>query len=179
MKLSRPAAATAAAAVLAAACGSAAAPAPPAAPVIRGVAATVPAVSPAPYVAADVQFGLSLLRVSCAQDPDGNLVLSPASLGRGLGMAYLGARGATARAMAAVLHLPPAGGQELVAGLQARTQALRGLQPGQASRWRRPTSCGRTRSWRRCPVTWTRSRPDSAPGSARYRWRAIRPGQRL
>jgi serine protease inhibitor len=127
MKLSRPAAAGAAAAVLAAACGSAAAPAPPAAPVIRGVAVTVPAVSPAPYVAADVQFGLSLLGVSCAQNPAGNLVLSPASLGRGLGMAYLGARGATARAMAAVLHLPRAAGPALVAGLRARTQALRGL----------------------------------------------------
>jgi serine protease inhibitor len=126
MNLSRPAAAAAAAAVLAA-CGSAAAPEPPAAPVIRGVAATVPAVSPAPYVAADVKFGLGLLRVSCARDPDGNVVLSPVSLGRGLSMAYLGARGATARAMAAVLHLPPAVGRPLVAGLRARTQALRGL----------------------------------------------------
>jgi serpin B len=133
MKRSRPAGAAAAAAVAAvlAACGTAVAPAPPAAPVLRGVAATVPAVSPAPYVAADVQFGLALLRVSCAQDPGGNLVLSPASLGRGLGMAYLGARGASARAMAAVLHLPPAAGEALVAGLRARTQALGGLsRPG-------------------------------------------------
>lgn len=88
---------------------------------------TLPAVSPAPYIAADVKFGLSLLRVSCAQQPDSNLVLSPASLGRGLGMAYLGARGATASAMAAVLHLPPATGPALIAGLRARTQALRGL----------------------------------------------------
>lgn len=116
--------------MLAVACGSAAAPAPSAARVIRGTAATGPAVSPAPYVAADVKFGLSLLRVSCAQAPDANLVLSPASLGRGLGMAYLGARGATASAMRAVLHLPPAG-PALVAGLRARTQVVRGLsQPG-------------------------------------------------
>jgi serpin B len=52
-------------------------------------------------------------------------VLSPSSLASGLGMAYLGARRGTARAMAGVLHLPPAGGQALQAGLQARSAALR------------------------------------------------------
>jgi serine protease inhibitor len=54
-------------------------------------------------------------------------VLSPSSLASGLGMAYLGARGGTARAMAGVLHLPAAGGQPLEAGLQARSAALRDL----------------------------------------------------
>ena len=42
-------------------------------------------------------------------------------------MAYLGARGGTAQAMATALHLPAAGGQVLEAGLQARSAALRGL----------------------------------------------------
>jgi serine protease inhibitor len=51
----------------------------------------------------------------------------PSSLASGLGMAYLGARGGTARVMAGVLHLPVAGGQALAAGLQARSAALRGL----------------------------------------------------
>jgi serpin B len=54
-------------------------------------------------------------------------VFSPASLATGLGLAYLGARGGTAQAMASVLHLPAAGGQALEAGLQARSAALRGL----------------------------------------------------
>jgi serpin B len=54
-------------------------------------------------------------------------VLSPSSLASGLGMAYLGARGGTAQAMAGVLRLPAAGGQALQAGLQARSAALRGL----------------------------------------------------
>jgi serpin B len=52
---------------------------------------------------------------------------SPSSLASGLGMAYLGARGGTAQAMAGVLHLPAAGGQALEAGLQARSAALHGL----------------------------------------------------
>ena len=54
-------------------------------------------------------------------------MLSPSSLASGLGMAYLGARGGTARAMAEVLHIPAAGGQALEAGLQARSAALRDL----------------------------------------------------
>jgi serine protease inhibitor len=114
--------------VLAAGCGSAAAPGPtapgPAAPVVRGVATTEPVVSPVPYAAADLAFGLSVLTALCAQSPAANLVLSPSSLASGLGMAYLGARGATAKAMAAVLHLPAATAAGLLAGLQARDRAL-------------------------------------------------------
>ena len=106
-------------------CGTAGPRAAPA--VAHGVAATEPLVSPRPYGAADASFGLDLLGAWCGSDPRANLVLSPSSLASGLGMAYLGARGSTAQAMASVLHLPAAGGQELEAGLQARSAALRGL----------------------------------------------------
>jgi serpin B len=109
--------------------------------VIRGAAVHEPAADPRPYGAADTAFGLDVLGAWCRADPQANLVLSPASLASGLGMAYLGARGGTARAMAGVLHLPaaasgaaaaaaggaPAGGGALAAGLQARSAALRGL----------------------------------------------------
>jgi serine protease inhibitor len=89
---------------------------------MRGVAAFEPAASPRPYAAADTAFGLDLLRAWCGQHPAANIVLSPASLANGLGMAYLGARGSTASAMAAVLHLPSSGSLE--AGLHARASAL-------------------------------------------------------
>jgi serpin B len=109
-------------------CGSA-----PASPVplgggrlVRGTATVEPRVSPARYAAADLGFGLSLLNAWCAEDPTGNIVLSPESLATGLGMAYLGAGGATARAMAGVLHLPAGAGASL-AGLQARARAVRAL----------------------------------------------------
>jgi serpin B len=105
-------------------CGTAAPPPPV---VARGVAAREPVVSPRPYGAADTEFGLDLLGAWCRTDPRANLVLSPSSLASGLGMAYLGARGATAQAMASVLHLPATGSQELEAGLQARSAALRAL----------------------------------------------------
>ena len=108
---------------------------------IRGVAAHEPAADPRPYGAADTAFGLDVLGAWCRAHPQANLVLSPASLASGLGLAYLGARGGTARAMAGVLHLPaaagggapaaaggaPAGSGALAAGLQARSAALRGL----------------------------------------------------
>ena len=110
-------------------------PSPAPQPVLaRGVAAREPLADPRPYGSADTAFGLDLLGTWCRADPQANLVLSPSSLASGLGMAYLGARGATAQAMAAVLHLPAAGGQALgaggqalEAGLQARSAALRGL----------------------------------------------------
>jgi serpin B len=109
-------------ALLAAGCGSN--PVPP--PVIaHGVAVREPLVDPRPYGTADMALGLDVLGASCRADPGANLVLSPSSLASGLGMAYLGARGGTARAMAGVLHLPAAGGQALEAGLQARSAALR------------------------------------------------------
>jgi serine protease inhibitor len=93
----------------------------------HGVALREPLVSPRPYGAADAAFGLDAVGAWCRADPRANLVLSPSSLASGLGMAYLGARGATARAMDGVLHLPAASGQALEAGLQARSTALRGL----------------------------------------------------
>jgi serpin B len=95
--------------------------------VARGVAVREPLADPRPYGAADTAFGLDVLGKWCQADPRDNLVLSPSSLSSGLGMAYLGARGGTARAMAGVLHLPAGDGQELEAGLQARSAALRGL----------------------------------------------------
>jgi serine protease inhibitor len=120
------AAGLAAATLALAGCGSAAPPPPP--PVIaHGVAIREPLVSPRPYGAADTAFGLDALGAWCQADPRDNLVLSPSSLASGLGMAYLGARGGTAQAMARVLHLPAGSVQALEAGLQARSAALRGL----------------------------------------------------
>jgi serpin B len=130
-------AATAVSAVLAlAGCGSAPDP-PHAAPlarggaVIRGTAAVEPQVSSVPYATADLRFGLALLDAWCKTAPDSNIVFSPESLATGLGMAYLGARGATAQSMAAVLHLPAGAGASLAAGLASRARALRDLdRPG-------------------------------------------------
>ncbi len=111
-------------ALLMAGCGSN--PVPP--PVMaHGVAAREPLVDPRPYGAADTALGLNVLNAWCRTDPQANQVLSPSSLASGLGMAYLGARGGTAQAMARVLHLPTAPGQPLEAGLQARSAALRDL----------------------------------------------------
>jgi serpin B len=109
-------------------CGSTPAPTPTPAPVVtRGVAAVEPAADPRPYGAADTAFGLDVLRAWCAEYPGQNLVFSPSTLASALGMAYLGARGATATAMARVLHLPVLGGTALAAGLQARSTALGAL----------------------------------------------------
>jgi serine protease inhibitor len=122
-----------AAAAMLAGCASAQAAGPAAAgggvTASRGVAADEPAVSAAPYGAGDTAFGMNVLRAWCQSDPQGNLVLSPASLATGLGMAYLGARGATAQAMASVLHLPGGGAADsaVLAGLRARTEAIAGL----------------------------------------------------
>jgi serpin B len=120
----RAAAGVVAAALLMAGCGSGAV-APPV--VAHGVALREPLADPRPYGAADTAFGLDVLNAWCRADPRANLVLSPSSLASGLGMAYLGARGATAQAMAHVLDLPATGGQGLEAGLQARSAALRDL----------------------------------------------------
>ncbi len=111
-------------ALLIAGCGSNPVPRPVMA---HGVAAREPLVNPRPYGTADTALGLDVLGAYCRSDPRANLVLSPSSLASGLGMAYLGARGGTARAMAGVLHLPAASDQALEAGLQARSAALRGL----------------------------------------------------
>ena len=111
---------------LAAGCGTqrAGRPTPPAHQ-IRGVAFAEPEVSPAPYAAGDLAFGLDLLHLMCMEQPGQNVVLSPTSLATSLGMAYLGARGTTATAMAAVLHLPHS--RRPLAGLHTRSQAMAGL----------------------------------------------------
>lgn len=110
-------------------CGTAASvtPAGPAVAITKGVAAAEPAADPRPFGAADTAFGLDVLRAWCAQYPGQNLVFSPSTLASALGLAYLGARGATAGVMAAALHLPASGGTALAAGLQARSAALAGL----------------------------------------------------
>jgi serpin B len=116
------------AALVGAGCGSAPASGPQSPPIIsRGMAIRERAADPRPYGAADTAFGLAVLGAWCRAEPRANVVLSPASLATGLGMAYLGARGGTARAMAGVLRLPAAGGRALEAGLQARSAALHRL----------------------------------------------------
>jgi serine protease inhibitor len=93
----------------------------------HGVAMREPLADPRPYGAADTAFGLDTLGAWCRADPRANLVLSPSSLASGLGMAFLGARGSTAQAMASVLRLPTSTAPSLMAGLQARSAALRRL----------------------------------------------------
>lgn len=85
------------------------------------------------YGIGDTTFGLSLLSSLCHDSPGSNAVISPVSLATGLGMTYLGARGATAAAMARVLHLPAATLASQVSGLGARSALLRSLdRPGVA-----------------------------------------------
>jgi serpin B len=120
------AAACAAAAVVG--CGSTpAAPARVDVAMMRGVAMAEPVVSPRPLAAADTGFGLDVMRAWCAENPGQNLVFSPSTLASALGLAYLGARGATATAMARVLDLPATSRSALEAALQARAKALGGL----------------------------------------------------
>jgi serine protease inhibitor len=123
----RATAGTVMAALLIAGCGSGTVPAQVAPVMAHGVAAREPLMDPRPYGTADTALGLDVLSTWCRADPQANLALSPSSLASGLGMAYLGAHGGTARAMAGVLHLPAVGGQALEAGLQARSAALRDL----------------------------------------------------
>jgi serine protease inhibitor len=112
---------------VATATGCAAAPQPgtPSLTVLRGVAARESAADPRPFGAADTAFGLDVLGAWCQTAPTENLVFSPSTLATALGLAYLGARGATAAVMARTLHLPAAG--PLEAGLRARTAALASL----------------------------------------------------
>jgi serpin B len=94
---------------------------------VHGVAAAEPAVSPRPLAAADTGFGLDVMRAWCAENPGQNLVFSPSTLASALGLAYLGARGSTATAMARALDLPAASRAALEAELQARIAALGSL----------------------------------------------------
>lgn len=83
------------------------------------------------YGQADAAFGLSLLKAVCAGKPAANAALSPVSVSSALGLAYLGARGATAASMARVLHLPAAAGPALAGGLRDRLDLLASLaRPG-------------------------------------------------
>jgi serpin B len=129
MKNSSPLAALiAVAAVTVSGCAVAAKPHRPSPPVVltAGQVTTLRA-----YGQADTTFGFSLLRAACAGQRDGNVVLSPVSVSSALGLAYLGARGDTATAMARVLHLPAAAGPALAAGLRDRTDLLASLaRPG-------------------------------------------------
>lgn len=82
------------------------------------------------YGAGDTAFGLNVLSKLCASQPGRNEALSPVSLESGLGLAYRGAKGTTATAIAKVLHLPAAG-QNLASGLRARAALLASLnRPG-------------------------------------------------
>jgi serine protease inhibitor len=93
--------------------------------IVRGVATAEPAADPRPLAAADTGFALGVMRAWCAQNPGQNLVFSPSTLASALGLAYLGARGATASAMARVLDLPAGTSRAaLEAELQARMEAL-------------------------------------------------------
>ena len=94
---------------------------------MRGVATVEPAADPKPFGAADTAFGLDVMRAWCAQNPGQNLVFSPSTLASALGMAYQGARGATAAEMAKVLQLPDSSAAALAAGLQSRLKALTSL----------------------------------------------------
>jgi len=99
--------------------------------VSRGTAARVPAADPRVLGTADTGFALGLLSAWCRVQPRSNIVFSPESLATGLGLAYLGARGATAAAMARALHLPAASGPAVQADMRARWAALSGLdRPG-------------------------------------------------
>jgi serine protease inhibitor len=126
LRITAGAAGAAAAALLAAGCGAAPAVSHGVAAVGQHGVADSAVASPRAYGAADTAFGLDLLGAWCRAEPSANIVFSPESLASGLGMAYLGARGSTARAMAGVLHLP-ASGAALDAGLHARSAALREL----------------------------------------------------
>jgi serpin B len=94
---------------------------------VHGTAVAEQYTNPAPFGAADTAFGLNVLGTWCQSAQGQNLVFSPATLASALDMAYLGAHGQAAQAMAEALHLPASQGQALLAGLQARTHDLSGL----------------------------------------------------
>jgi serine protease inhibitor len=100
-------------------------------PTLRATLTAQQAATLRAYGRADTSFGMNALGALCRPQPGANLVLSPASLASGLGMAYLGARGTTAAAMSRVLHLPAASASALVTGLRTREQLFASLnRPG-------------------------------------------------
>jgi serpin B len=81
--------------------------------------------------AGDTAFGLELMAASCRAKPGTNVVLSPVSVASALGLAYLGARGATATVMAKVMHLPAGTSSIIEGGMRARLELLASLdRPG-------------------------------------------------
>lgn len=91
------------------------------------------------YGSSDTAFGLSLLGAVCTgagsgqgkTQGNGNVAVSPVSVASSLGLALLGARGATAKAMAKTMHLPVSPAVRQAAGLRARYQLLKSLdRPG-------------------------------------------------
>jgi serpin B len=68
-------------------------------------------------------FGLALYSRLCAAQPTANLLLSPASAARALGMLYAGSAGPAAASVGQLLRLP-AWTPSLVAGLHNQTAAL-------------------------------------------------------
>jgi serpin B len=93
---------------------------------------TLPAAAPAPpapdVLVASNRFALDLY--SRLRGPEGNLILSPYSVTKALAMAYAGARGETAREMAAVMHM----GHRPEALPAAFGEARRALNAGAAGR---------------------------------------------
>ena len=119
---------TAVCAAGAAGCGSATATRPARPPLVLTASqvATLRA-----FGTADTTFGLNVLADLCASQPGSNAVISPVSLATGLDMAYLGARGQTAAAMARVLDLPAGARGRAAAAFGARSALLRSLdRPG-------------------------------------------------
>jgi serpin B len=96
--------------------------------VLRG--AVVPVVTgdltAADVAVAQTAFGVDLLHRTCADDPGGNVVMSPTSAATALGLLYPAATGETAAAMGALLHLP-GWSPDLVAATREHTAALDGL----------------------------------------------------
>ncbi|WP_026414920.1 serpin family protein [Actinomadura oligospora] len=97
---------------------------------LRGAVIKVPPGDPRPLGRADTAFGFGLLSSWCGADPNANIVLSPSSVASSLGMAYQGARGRTATAMARALHLPSG---DLLPGLRARMSEMRSFNTKKAS----------------------------------------------
>jgi len=115
-------------AAAAAGCGSAARTQPARPPVVL-TASQVAALRG--FGTGDTTFGLNVLAALCASEPGSNTVISPVSLATGLDMAYLGARGRTAAAIARVLHLPAGPSGREAAAFGARSALLRSLdRPG-------------------------------------------------
>ncbi|MFC9975889.1 serpin family protein [Spirillospora sp. NPDC127200] len=94
---------------------------------VRGAVAQVTPADPRPFARADTVFGLNLMNAWCKKDPRANVVLSPSSVASGLGMVHLGARGATAKAMARALALPTG---DPLPGLRARSRAMKEINGG-------------------------------------------------